>query len=122
MLCGADGQTAQKTRGVSTGAVLGQGVHARGADGQTAQETVGMPCAFLDKVYVPVVVHVGSLKFVEDPQLQFIYGEGQFVDKVIDVPVAGGRLQGLSSEDKGSTRNFFFGKSEKMKNIKKINK
>ena len=48
---------------------------------------------------MPVVVHVGPLKTMEDPQLQFIYGEGQFVDKVIDVPVAGGRLQGLSSED-----------------------
>ena len=51
------------------------------------------------RVDVPVVVHVGPLKTVEDPQLQFIYGEGQFVDKVLDVPVAGGRLQGFFSED-----------------------
>ena len=37
---GADGQTAEKTRGDSTGAVLGQGVHARRCGGPDVQETV----------------------------------------------------------------------------------
>ena len=60
VMSGADGQTAQKNCGDSTGAVLGQGVHACcccGADGQTVQETVEMPqLQFLIKLTdIPVI-------------------------------------------------------------------
>ena len=63
-----------KSRGVSTGAVLGQGVHARCCARGVADNCGGSAVAV-------------------------ICGEEQFVNKVIDVPVAGGRLQGLSFED-----------------------
>ena len=67
--------------GGSTGAVLGQGVHARcccGADGQTVQKTVVMPHLQLFVVKV--------LKTVEAPQCSSSTWVVLFMDKVVDCP------------------------------------
>ena len=70
-MSGADGQTAHKTCGDATSAVLGQGVHA------TAQKTVEIPQSqFSVQVYMLVVAASGAdgqtaQKTVEIPQAQF---------------------------------------------------